>query len=96
MKIRALVVEAKDGPFELKQLDLEEPGRGEALIRIAASGVCHTDVITRAGDMPMPFPCVLGHEGSGTVERVGPGVSGLGPGDRVIVAKVIRRAPAPP
>jgi aryl-alcohol dehydrogenase len=85
MKIRALVVEAKDGPFELKELDLEGPGRGEALIRLAASGVCHTDAITRAGDLPMPFPCVLGHEGSGTVETVGPGVTGLEPGDRVII-----------
>ena len=85
MKIRALVVEAKDGPFELKELDLEEPGRGEALVRIAASGVCHTDAITRGGDMPMPFPCVLGHEGAGTVEKVGPGVTDLAPGDKVII-----------
>jgi aryl-alcohol dehydrogenase len=85
MKIRALVVEAKDGPFELRDLELEEPGRGEALIRIVASGVCHTDAITRAGDMPMPFPCVLGHEGSGTVEKVGAGVTGLAPGDKVII-----------
>ncbi|MGH9250428.1 MAG: NAD(P)-dependent alcohol dehydrogenase, partial [Acidimicrobiales bacterium] len=85
MKIRALVVEAKDAPFELTELDLADPGRGEALVRIAASGVCHTDAITRAGDLPMPFPCVLGHEGSGTVEKVGPGVAGLSPGDKVII-----------
>lgn len=75
MKIRALVVEAKDAPFKVQEIELAEPGRGEALVRIAASGVCHTDAITRAGDLPMPFPCVLGHEGSGTVERVGPGVT---------------------
>ena len=85
MKIRALVVEAKDAPFKVQELDLEEPGRGEALVRIAASGVCHTDAITRAGDMPMPFPSVLGHEGSGTVERVGPGVTTIAPGDKVII-----------
>lgn len=85
MKIRALVVEAKDAPFELQEIELAEPGRGEALVRIAASGVCHTDVITRAGDMPMPFPCVLGHEGSGTIEKVGPGVTTLAPGDKVII-----------
>jgi aryl-alcohol dehydrogenase len=85
MKIRALVVETKDAPFKLQELELAEPGRGEALVRIAASGVCHTDAITRAGDMPMPFPCVLGHEGSGTVETVGPGATTIAPGDKVII-----------
>jgi Zn-dependent alcohol dehydrogenase len=50
MKIRALVVEAKDAPFKLQEIELAEPGRGEVLVRIAASGVCHTDAITRAGD----------------------------------------------
>ena len=85
MKIRALVVETKDAPFKVQELELEEPGRGEALVRIVASGVCHTDAITRAGDMPMPFPSVLGHEGSGTVERVGTGVTTIAPGDKVII-----------
>jgi aryl-alcohol dehydrogenase len=75
MKIKALVVDRKDGPFVLQEIDLGEPERGEALIRIVACGVCHTDAITRAGDMPMPFPSVLGHEGAGVVERVGPGVT---------------------
>lgn len=85
MKIRALVVEAKDAPFKLQEIELAEPGRGEELVRVAASGVCHTDAITRAGDLPMPFHCVLGHEGSGTVERVGPGVTTIAPGDKVII-----------
>jgi aryl-alcohol dehydrogenase len=85
MRIQALVVEQKEAPFEVQELDLEEPARDEALIRISASGICHTDAITRAGDMPMPFPCVLGHEGSGIVEQVGPGVTGLAPGDKVII-----------
>lgn len=85
MKIRALVVEAKDAPFKGQEIELAAPGRGEVLVRIAASGVCHTDAIIRAGDMHMPFPCVLGHEGSGTVETVGPGVTTLAPGDKVII-----------
>lgn len=85
MKIKALVVEQKNAPFVLQELELEEPGRGEALIRIVACGVCHTDAITRAGDMPMPFPAVLGHEGAGIVEQVGPGVTEVAPGDRVII-----------
>ncbi len=85
MKIHALVVEEKDAPFQLQEIELGEPGRGEALVRIVASGVCHTDAITRAGDMPMPFPSILGHEGSGVVEAVGPGVTQVAPGDNVII-----------
>ena len=85
MRIRALVVERKDAPFEEQEIELGEPGRGEVLIRIVASGVCHTDAITRAGDMPMPFPAVLGHEGAGIVEKVSEGVSQVAVGDRVII-----------
>ena len=79
MPIRALVVEKKDAPFVEQELELEEPTRGEALVRIVAAGVCHTDQITRHGDMPMPFPSVLGHEGAGIVERVGEGVTQVAP-----------------
>lgn len=85
MKIKALVVEQKDAPFVLEELELEGPGRGEALIRIVAAGVCHTDAITRAGDMPMPFPSVLGHEGAGIVEEIGEGVTEVAVGDKVII-----------
>lgn len=85
MRIRALVVEEKDAPFEEQEINLGDPGRGEVLVRIVASGVCHTDAITRAGDMGMPFPAVLGHEGAGIVERVGEGVSDITVDDRVII-----------
>jgi aryl-alcohol dehydrogenase len=85
MKIRALVVEEKDAPFVEQEIELGEPARGEVLVRFVASGVCHTDEITRHGDMPMPFPAVLGHEGSGVVEKVGAGVTQVAPGDKVII-----------
>jgi aryl-alcohol dehydrogenase len=85
MKVRALVVAQKDAPFEEHDIELADPGRGEVLVRIAATGVCHTDAITRAGDMPMPFPSVLGHEGSGVVELVGEGVTEVAVGDQVII-----------
>jgi aryl-alcohol dehydrogenase len=85
MKIHALVVEEKDAPFAEQELELAAPGRGEALVRVVAAGVCHTDAITRAGDMPMPFPAVLGHEGAGIVEEVGAGVTQVASGDPVII-----------
>ena len=85
MKARALVVEAKDAPFVEQEVDLEDPARGEVLVRIIAAGVCHTDEITRRGDMPMPFPAILGHEGAGIVEQVGDGVDSVASGDKVII-----------
>ena len=85
MKIRALVVEEKDAQFVEQDVELEGPGRGEVLVRIVAAGVCHTDAITRSGDLPMPFPAVLGHEGAGIVEQVGAGVTQVAAGDKVIL-----------
>jgi aryl-alcohol dehydrogenase len=85
MKIQALVVEEKDAPFVVQELELSGPARGEVLVRIVAAGVCHTDAITQAGDLPMPFPAVLGHEGAGVVEQVGAGVTQVAPGDKVIL-----------
>jgi aryl-alcohol dehydrogenase len=85
MRVTAAVVEELDGPFRIEELELDEPGPGEALVRIIASGVCHTDAITRAGDLPMPFPNVLGHEGAGEVVAVGEGVSKVRVGDHVVI-----------
>ncbi|GIH71509.1 NAD(P)-dependent alcohol dehydrogenase [Sphaerimonospora thailandensis] len=85
MKVTAAVVDELGGPFRVEELELDEPGPGEALVKIVASGICHTDEITRHGDLPMPFPCVLGHEGAGVVEAVGDGVTAVRPGDHVVI-----------
>ncbi|MFI5838198.1 NAD(P)-dependent alcohol dehydrogenase [Catenuloplanes sp. NPDC051500] len=85
MEITAAVVEEVGAPFRLATLELDEPGPGEALVRIVATGICHTDEITRHGDLPMPFPGVLGHEGAGEVVAVGDGVSAVRPGDHVVI-----------
>ncbi|WP_250213252.1 NAD(P)-dependent alcohol dehydrogenase [Acrocarpospora catenulata] len=85
MKVTAAVVDEIHGPFRLEELDLDEPGPGEALVKIVASGICHTDEITRHGDLPMPFPGVLGHEGAGEVVAVGDGVTRVRPGDHVVI-----------
>lgn len=85
MRIDALVVEGINEPFRAEQLQLDAPGPGEVLVRVVASGVCHTDLNTQSGDMPLPLPGVLGHEGSGVVAEVGPGVTNVAVGDHVIM-----------
>lgn len=72
------------GALELRQVTLEGPGPGEVLIRIAAAGICHSDLSVINGTRPRPVPMVLGHEASGFVEEVGPGVDDLAPGDHVV------------
>ncbi len=85
MKIRAAVLEEFGKPLKVMQVDLAEPRAGEVLVRLEACGVCHTDLYTASGVDPSGYaPTVLGHEGAGVVERVGPGVTSLGPGDRVV------------
>src|SRR5205814_7435913 len=74
------------GKIAVEQLDRPEPGPGEVLVRVAAAGVCHTDATALAGGLPVPLPAVLGHEGAGTVEAVGPGVSTVAPGDHVVLS----------
>jgi S-(hydroxymethyl)glutathione dehydrogenase/alcohol dehydrogenase len=85
MKIRAAVLEEFGKPLAVREVDLAEPGPGEVLVRLAACGVCHTDMYTASGVDPSGYaPTVLGHEGAGVVERVGPDVTLLGEGDHVV------------
>jgi S-(hydroxymethyl)glutathione dehydrogenase/alcohol dehydrogenase len=85
VKIRAAVLEEFGAPLEVQELDLAEPRAGEVLVRLAACGVCHTDLYTASGADPSGYaPTVLGHEGAGVVERVGEGVRDVSPGDHVV------------
>ena len=85
MKVKAAVAWEAAKPLEIEQVDLEGPKQGEVLVRLAATGVCHTDAYTLSGRDPEGlFPSVLGHEGAGVVEDVGPGVTSVAPGDHVI------------
>jgi S-(hydroxymethyl)glutathione dehydrogenase / alcohol dehydrogenase len=85
MKMRAAVLEEFGQPLEVQEVDLAEPEDGEVLVRLEACGVCHTDLYTASGADPSGYaPTVLGHEGAGTVESVGPGVTSLAPGDHVV------------
>ena len=85
MRIRAAVLEDFGQPLAVQEVDLAEPRAGEALVRLTACGVCHTDLFTASGADPSGYaPAVLGHEGAGVVEAVGPDVTSVAPGDHVV------------
>ncbi|WP_458247929.1 S-(hydroxymethyl)mycothiol dehydrogenase [Streptomyces sp. MAI_2237] len=84
-QVRAVVARAKGAPVSLETILVPDPGPGEALVKIEACGVCHTDLHYREGGINDDFPFLLGHEAAGIVESVGEGVSDVAPGDFVIL-----------
>jgi len=85
MKTRAAVAWEAGKPLEIEEVDLGKPQAGEVLVQIVATGVCHTDAFTLSGSDPEGmFPVILGHEGGGIVQEIGPGVTSVKPGDHVI------------
>jgi D-arabinose 1-dehydrogenase-like Zn-dependent alcohol dehydrogenase len=83
-KMRAVQVSEADGPFELVERDVPEPGREQALVRVHACGVCHSDAFAKSGNYPgVSFPVVPGHEIAGVIESLGEGVNGWEVGQRV-------------
>lgn len=85
MKARAAIAWAAGQPLEIDDVEVAGPKAGEVLVRMVATGVCHTDAYTLSGRDPEGvFPAILGHEGGGIVEDIGPGVTTLKPGDHVI------------
>jgi len=85
VKTKAAVCYAPHTPLVVEELDLDAPKEGEVLVRLASAGVCHSDYHVMKGEWNPPLPMVLGHEGAGVVEAVGPGVSLSKPGDHVIL-----------
>ncbi len=86
MKIRAAVARATHSPLSLEHLEMDEPRSDEILVRVVATGVCHTDIAMRDQVFPVPQPVVLGHEGAGIVERVGSAITKVAPGDHVVMS----------
>lgn len=85
MKIKAAVARQIDGNFSVEDVELSEPQAGEVLVKLVATGLCHTDYAIIEQIMPIPLPMVLGHEGAGTVVATGPDVEGFEPGDHVVL-----------
>ena len=86
MKSRAAVAFKAGEPLQIVEIDVAPPQKGEVLVRITHTGVCHTDAFTLSGDDPEGiFPAVLGHEGAGVVEAIGDSVSTVKVGDHVVL-----------
>ena len=96
MKTRAAVLHAlnhqppfaSSHPLHIEEIELDAPGQGEVLVRMVAAGLCHSDLSVINGSRPRPVPMALGHEASAVVEQVGPGVTDLHKGDRVVLVFV--------
>jgi S-(hydroxymethyl)glutathione dehydrogenase/alcohol dehydrogenase len=86
LKTRAALFHAVGEPLEVAEIDLDEPRAGEVVVRMAAVGICGTDLHQVKGEFRRPTPMVLGHEGAGVVEAVGEGVTRARPGDRVVLS----------
>ncbi len=85
MQTQAAVLNQANGPFEIENIDVGEPQAGEIRVAIKAVGICHTDLVIASGALGLQFPAVLGHEGAGFVDAVGPGVTSVKPGDKVLL-----------
>ena len=84
-QVRAVVARAPGQPVSIETINVPDPGPGEALVQVQACGVCHTDLHYREGGINDEFPFLLGHEAAGVVESVGEGVTGVAPGDFVVL-----------
>jgi aryl-alcohol dehydrogenase len=86
MDITAALLRDPSGPYSLESVTLADPGPGQLIVKVTAAGHCHTDLLPRAGFLPIPMPMTAGHEGAGVVEKVGPGVTSLAVGDHVVLS----------
>ncbi|MGQ0463699.1 MAG: NDMA-dependent alcohol dehydrogenase [Sporichthyaceae bacterium] len=86
MQVEAAVLWDTKQPWSIESVELDPPKAGEVLVRVIASGLCHTDDHAQQGDTPAPLPLIGGHEGAGIVEEVGPGVTGVKVGDHCVLA----------
>jgi S-(hydroxymethyl)mycothiol dehydrogenase len=84
-QVRAVIARTKGSPVEVATINVPDPGPGEAVVKVLTCGVCHTDLHYREGSINDEFPFLLGHEASGIVEAVGPDVTGVAPGDFVVL-----------
>ncbi len=85
MRMKAALLRAPHEPMTIEEVELDPPGAGEVLVKLSATGVCHSDLHVISGDLQRPFPVVLGHEGAGVIEAIGEGVTMVKIGDHVVL-----------
>ena len=85
-RVKAAVLYAVNTPLVVEEVEVLGPLTGQVMVKMVATGVCHSDIHPMKGDLPVPTPCVLGHEGAGIVEEVGQGVTTVKPGDHVVIS----------
>lgn len=86
MTVRAAIMHSVGSPWSVEPVQLDEPRDDEICVRIVGAGICHTDLLCRSGQYPVPMPIVLGHEGAGVVEKVGSAVTRVKVGDHVVLS----------
>ena len=86
--MKAVICYERDKPLAVEEIDCDAPGRNEVRVRMAASGVCHSDLSVINGTIPSAMPILIGHEGAGVVEEIGEGVRNVAPGDHVALSFV--------
>ena len=86
MKMKAAVLRAYGKPITIEEVNLDPPREKEVLVKTKYTALCHSDYSMITGELPFPIPLVIGHEASGVVEKVGPGVTSLKKGDHVVAA----------
>ena len=84
MKTKAAILWGQNEKWQIEEVELDPPKEGEVLVKLAATGLCHSDDHLVTGDIPMPYPVVGGHEGAGVIVQTGPGVTGVAEGDAIV------------
>jgi S-(hydroxymethyl)glutathione dehydrogenase/alcohol dehydrogenase len=87
-KMKAAILYEAKKPMQVEEVTIDDPQDHEVMVKLVATGICHSDLLPIKGDVPQAMPVVVGHEGGGIVEKVGPGVTRVQPGDHVIIASV--------
>ncbi len=88
MKMKAALLYAANEPLRIEEVTLDDPQDHEVMVRLVATGICHSDLLLMKGEVPTQFPVVAGHEGAGVVEKVGRGVVSVRPGDHVVLPAI--------
>ncbi len=88
MKMKAAVLYGANEPLRIEEVTLDDPQDQEVMVRLVATGICHSDLLLMKGEVPTQYPVVAGHEGAGVVEKVGRGVSSVKPGDHVVIPAI--------